>query len=271
MEITSIDSNNFPVVAYYVNVRGRDGKPVYGLKPSNFKIIEDNSQIINFYTDYLKDRVKSASFALTVDRSAEMTGRHKDLPWLTDFILKSMRTNDSIELINYNDQVWVGSGFDWSRRRTIAALEKQEYRPGKQTGAALYQSITSLIPRPDRRGVVLLTDGGIGPDSFTRYTPDTIIDYAREHYIPVFIISLKPCSPELARIAVETGGKVISPSDIDSLRNIYPSVRNREEHRYVIVYNTFKLPSFQGWWVDVKLEVNYKGQNGIEWGGYFVP
>lgn len=271
MEITSIDSNNFPVVAYYVNVRGRDGKPVYGLKPSNFTIIEDNSQIINFYTDYLKDRVKSVSFALTVDRSLEMNSRHKDLPWLSDFILKSMRTNDSIELINYNDQVWIGSGFDWSRRRTIAALEKQEYRPGKQTGAALYQSITSLLPRPDRRGVVLITDGDIGPDTFTRYTPDTIIDYAREHYIPVFIISLKQCNPELARIAVETGGRVIIPSDIDSLRSIYPSVKSREEHRYVIVYNTFKLPSFRGWWVDVKLEVNYKGQNGIEWGGYFVP
>ncbi len=136
---------------------------------------------------------------------------------------------------------------------------------------SIYQSITSLLPRPDRRGVVLITDGDIGPDTFTRYTPDTIIDYAREHYIPVFIISLKQCNPELARIAVETGGRVIIPSDIDSLRSIYPSVKSREEHRYVIVYNTFKLPSFRGWWVDVKLEVNYKGQNGIEWGGYFVP
>jgi len=271
VEITSIDSNNFPVVAYYVNVRGRDGKPIYGLKPSNFTIIEDNSQIINFYTDYLKDRVKSASFALVVDRSKDMIGRHTDLPWLSDFILKSMKINDSIELVNYNDQVWIGSGFDWSRRRTIAALEKQEYRDGKQTGAALYQSITSLIPRPDRRGVILITDGSISDDSFTQYTPDTIIDYAREHYIPVFIISLKSCSPELVRIAESTDGKVVSPSDIDTLRNIYPSIKNRDEHRYVIVYNTFKLPSFREWWVDVKLEVNYKGQTGIEWGGYFVP
>ncbi len=271
MEITSVDSANFPVIAYYVNVRGRDGKPVYGLKPSNFTIVEDNSHINNIYTDYLKNRVTSASFALTVDRSSEMSGRHGDLPWLADFILKSMRTNDSIELINFNDQVWVGSGFDWSRRRTLAALGKQEYRNGKQTGAALYQSITSLIPRPDRRGVVLITDGNISPDSFTQYTPDAIIDYAREHYIPIMIISLKQCDPELVRIALETGGKVISPSQIDSLRSIYPTVKNGEEYRYVLVYNTFKLPSFKAWWVDVKLEVNYKGQTGIEWGGYFVP
>lgn len=271
MEITSIDSANFPVVAFYVNVRGRDGKPVYGLKPSNFTVIEDNSQIINFYSDYLKERAKSASFALAVERTPEMSGRHKDLPWLADFILKSMRTNDSVELVNFNDQVWIGSGFDWSRRRTIAALEKQEYRPGKQTGAALYQSITSLIPRPDRRGVVLITEGSISSESFTQYTADTIIDYAREHYIPVFIVSIRNCDPELAKIAAETGGKVITPADIDSLRSIYPAVKNSEEHRYVIVYNTFKLPSFKAWWVDVKLEVNYKGQNGIEWGGYFVP
>ena len=271
LEITSVDAVNFPVVAFYVNVRGRDGKPLYGLKRENFILKEDNSQIVSFYSDYLKKRVTSASFVLAVDRSSEMSARHGDLPWLADFILKSMKKNDSIEVLNFNDQVWSGGGFDWSRRRTIAALGKQEYREGKQTGAALYQSITNLLPRPDRRGVVLITDGSLRPDSFTQYTPDTIIDYAREHYIPVYIIALRGCDPELARIASETGGRVISPTEIDALRGIYPAVKNSEEYRYVIVYNTFKLPSFKGWWVDVKLDVNYKGQNGVEWGGYFVP
>jgi hypothetical protein len=271
LEVTSVDTGSFPVVAFYVNVKGRDGKPVYGLRPENFAITEDNSDIVNFQTDYLKRRTTSASFVMAVDRSPEMSAYHKDLPWLAEFILKVMKKNDTVALLNFNDQVWSGNNFDWSRRRTLAALDKMEYRQGKQTGSALYQAISDLIPRRDRRGVVLLTDGTAAEDSFRQYTPDTIIDYANEHYIPIYIISQKSADPEIARIAVETGGKVIRPSEIDSLRKIYSDVKSSEEYRYVLVYNTYKLPSFTGWWVDVKLEVKYKGQIGNEWGGYFVP
>lgn len=271
LEVTSVDAASFPVVAFYLNVRGRDGKPVYGLRSENFRITEDNSDIANFYTDYLKRRTASASFVLAVDRSQDMSRYHGDLPWLADFILKVMRKNDSVELLNFNGQVWPGNKFDWSRRRTIAALEKNEYGGGRLTGAALYQAITDLIPKPDRRGVVLITDGGTGEDSFVRYTPDVIINYASEHYIPVYVIALKDAGPDLSRIASETGGKVIRPSDIESLRKIYGEVKSSDEYRYVLVYNTYKLPSFKGWWVDVKLDVNYKGQSGHEWGGYFVP
>jgi DNA-binding beta-propeller fold protein YncE len=271
LEITSVDAASFPVVAFYVNVKGRDGRPVYGLRPENFGITEDNSAIVSFQTDYLKSRVTTASFVMAVDRSPVMNAYHKDLPWLAEFILRVMKKNDSVELLNFNDQVWSGNNFDWSRRRTLAAIDKMEYREGKQTGAALYQAITDLIPRPDRRGVVMITDGTAGDDSFKQYSPDTIINYANEHYIPIYIISMKNADPEIMRIASETGGKVIRPSEIDSLRKIYSDVKSSEEYRYVLVYNTYKLPSFTGWWVDVKLEVKYKGQIGNEWGGYFVP
>ncbi len=271
LEITSVDAASFPVVAFYVNVKGRDGRAVYGLRPENFSITEDNSEIASFQTDYLKSRATTASFVLAVDRSQGMSGSHKDLPWLAEFILRVMKKNDSVELLNFNEQVWPGNNFDWSRRRTLAALDKMEYGNGRQTGAALYQAISDLIPRPDRRGVVLITDGSLNDDSFKQYSPDTIISYANEHYIPVYIISLKNADPELGRIAAETGGKVIRPSEIESLRKIYASVKTSEEYRYVLVYNTYKLPSFKGWWVDVKLEVKYKGQTGNEWGGYFVP
>ncbi len=271
LEVTSVDAASFPVVAFYVNVKGRDGRPVYGLRPENFSITEDNSEIINFQSDYLKRRTTSASFVMAVDRSSGMSSYHKDFPWLAEFILKVMKKNDTVELLNFNDQVWPGNNFDWSRRRTLAALDKMEYRNGKQTGSALYQAITDLIPRPDRRGIVLITDGTAGEDSFKQYTPDTIINYANEHYIPIYIISLKNADPEIIRIASETGGRVIRPSEIDSLRKIYNDVKTSEEYRYVLVYNTYKLPSFTGWWVDVKLEVKYKGQIGNEWGGYFVP
>lgn len=271
IEITSVDIKKFPVVAFYVNIKGRDGNPVKGLVPDNFKITEDSSLISNIYTDYLKNKPVSASFSMVIDRSDTMGAYHNDLSWFADFVLKKMKKNDFVELINFNNNVWTGSNFDWSRRKTLDAVRKRDYAKGKSTGVALYTSLSSLVPRLNRRGVVFITDGVLDEDSFKQYTPEIIADYAKEHYIPIYIISIKEPDPILATIASETGGAVIRPAEIDRLRQIYDNVRNLDEMRYVLVYNTYKLPSFRGWWADVKIEAEFRGQQGVEWGGYFVP
>jgi hypothetical protein len=52
---------------------------------------------------------------------------------------------------------------------------------------------------------------------------------------------------------------------------MYSSVKNSEEYRYVLVYSTIKRPFFKGWWSNVRIDVDYKGMRGTQWGGYFVP
>ena len=271
IEITSVDIKKFPVVAFYMNIKGRDGKPVKGLVSENFKITEDSSPITNIYTDYLKNKPVSASFSMIIDRSEPMRAYHNDLSWFADFVLQKMKKNDSLELINFNNDVWTGNNFDWSRRKTLDAVRKRDYANGKSTGVALYAGLSSLVPQINRRGVVFITDGSIDDDSFRQYTPEIIMDYAKEHYIPIYIISIKEPDSVLVNIAAGTGGAVIRPAEIDRLRQIYDNIRNLDEMRYVLVYNTYKLPSFRGWWADVKIEAEFRGQQGIEWGGYFVP
>ena len=271
VDIMSVDTERFPVMAVYLTVRTRDGRPVNALDQDNFKITEDNAAITNFSTDYLQKKDPSASFVLCVDRSPATSGFHNDIPWLADFILKKMKKNDSIRIINYSGNTWEGSGFDWSRRRAIRALRKRKYGRGKNTGKALYNGISDLVPRTNRRGLVLITDGSVAPDSFSVYTADTVIEYARAHLIPVYIISLKKPDPVLTRIAAETGGALMRANQLSGLRKIYDSVRKKTEYRYVLVYSTFKPANFRGWWSDLKIEVNHKGQKGLEKAGYFVP
>jgi hypothetical protein len=75
----------------------------------------------------------------------------------------------------------------------------------------------------------------------------------------------------LAKIARDTGGDIFRVQEIDGLRRIYDRIRGSEEYRYVLLYRSYKLPSFKGWWSDIRIELNYRGQRGFEWGGYFVP
>ncbi len=271
LDITSIDTSNYPRVAIYLNVRERSGSPVYGLLSKNFKVTEDNSSIGRINANYLKKRkFKSTSFVFLIDRRSIMSGRHGDIPWVADFVLKKMHKNDRAMIMNYNGRVWRGSKFDWSRRRALRELKKRNYGAGDSLGDALYRSVSELINRLDRRSVFLITDGREGNSSFHKYPPDVIIDYAKSHFVQINIATFSKPSPTLKRIAKETGGRVMLVCNVDGLRKLYGRVKNSLEYRYVLLYTSSKKIPYKGWWTDLKVEVDYRGEKGIEDGGYFA-
>lgn len=271
IEITSIDTMKYPVVAVYLNARNKKGDPVYNLRSSNFLLTEDSAEIPDVYVDYLKNLDPSISAVLCVDRSYATRGYHNEIPWVSDFILQKMKKNDSVKVMNFHRDTWSHRGFDWSRRRTLDLLKTNKYAGEKDIGKALYNAISDLLPRTNKRGVILISDGSVTPESFKRYTPENIIDYARCHYIPVYVIVFKEKDPVLQKIAVETGGGMFRANELDGLRSIYTRIKESEEYRYVLLYSTLKSSSLKGWWSDIKIEVNLKGSAGVEWGGYFVP
>ncbi|TAL39940.1 MAG: hypothetical protein EPN93_00305 [Spirochaetes bacterium] len=271
VEIASVDVSKYPVIAFYVSVRDRGGKPLYGLKRDNFQVIEDKVPMSGLYVDYLKDKDTSSSMVFCVDRSEDMRQYHNDVPWVAEFILQKMRTNDSFRVASAAADYVSETDFDWSRRRALAALGGAGYGAGKNIGKALYNSITDLVPRINRRGVIFLTDGVLDEKSFSQYTADNIIFFANSHHIPIYIVSFKEKSRTLERIALSTGGAYYFTRQVENLKGIYEKIHGAEENRYVLVYSTLRSATVNGWWSEVKLEVSYKNQKGQEWGGYFVP
>lgn len=271
IEISMVDTKKFPVVALYVNIKDRTGRPVYGLKRENFSLTEDGAKIFGLYSDYLKRKNPSASMVLCVDRSVGMRGYHNDIPWAAEFILKKMRKDDSLKILGFNSDYWTDNEFDWSRRRALKALHAGHYAAGKDMGRVLYNAVADLVPRTNRRGVIMITSGEVSESSFTRYSVKNVIEFARSHYIPIYIVSFRGKDPLLRKIALQTGGDIYTARQADDLRKIYGRIRNSEEYRYVLVYSTFKTKTVRGWWADVRINVDNRGLKGTEWGGYFVP
>ncbi len=193
------------------------------------------------------------------------------MPWLTTFLLNKMYAKDRIQVINFNNRVWLGNKFDWSKRRTIRAMKKFSYANGKDIGSALYTAISNQLSSLKRRAVILITDGSVQQNSFAKYNARQVINYAKIHFIPVYIISIKQPHHTLSKIATETGGAIIRPSEINKLRKLYTTIKTKEDYRYVLVYSSYKIAAFKGMWADVKIQVNHKGQKGVEHSGYFIP
>lgn len=271
LSIYSVDLNSFPTVAFFVAVRQQDGTPVYGLKASDFAVIEDSAPITQLHIDYFNKQDRGLRLVFCVDSSAGMEKWRDELLWSADLILREFRRNDSVKVLNFNDDYYTANDYDWSRRRTMKAMEDKKFAGGRRIGRVLYNSVTDLVKKDEKRGVILFTDGTVTENDFSQYSINCVIGYARNHFVPITIVSLGSHSDILQRIATSTGGEFILARDMDRLKGVYGHMKKQEENRYVVLYQTFKNSEFSGWWSDVTIEVESKGQSGLGWGGYFVP
>ncbi|MFW6366770.1 MAG: VWA domain-containing protein, partial [Spirochaetota bacterium] len=272
IEIRSVDTASYPTIAFYLSVRNRGGTPLYALSAENFTVFEDNARMQRLSIDYLKERPKRSTAVFCVDRSASMKQWHDELQWSADFYFKNMTVEDRVRIVNAGVRDWVGNDFDWSRRRAQQALRQQRYEGDTPAlGRVLYNAVSELVDTESSRAVVLFTDGNQTDAAFAQYPPGVIADYARAHYIPVYIISLDADNDTLRMIARSSGGAFIRAREAEQLQDLYTDIRSQEEYRYVLVYESFKTSGFTGWWSDVTVDVESQGRRGREWGGYFVP
>ncbi|MBP7901754.1 MAG: VWA domain-containing protein [Spirochaetes bacterium] len=272
IEISSIDTSDFPSIAVYLSIRNRDGSPVYSLSKDNFIVKEDNASMKSFYTDYFSSVKKRTKTVLCVDRSSSLKQYHEEISWIADIFLREMKKDDKLKVVSFNSDISVSNDFDWSRLRALRALKQNDYAEGKNIGKALYNSIDDLIDDEHRRSVIFITDGNTAEDSFSKYSASKIINYARSHFVTINVISFEPLSDEIRNIAEATGGKTIPANRPDLIKKLYSDIKNSEEYRYALVYDTYKSSKkFKNWWSDIRIEVEVNGQSGTEWGGYFVP
>ncbi|MCX7677855.1 MAG: hypothetical protein N2316_01420 [Spirochaetes bacterium] len=146
VEITAVDTRQYPIVTVYCNVRGRAGNPLVGLTKENFQITEDDMRVTRLSVDYLKRIEPASSIVLCIDRSASAEEHHSDYSWAAEFLLTKIRINDRIKVINFNKDFWEGNDFDWSRRRALKAINIKEYKHTGDYGNVLYNAVYDVIP-----------------------------------------------------------------------------------------------------------------------------
>lgn len=271
VEIVKTDTHQYPLVAFYINVKNNRGEAIYGLTRDNLKMTEDKARIQNLTINYLKDKKPTVTMELCVDHSAEMQKYRSDMIWASELLVNNMRKDDKLKVTAFSDDNWTLNEFDWSARRATDSLKKSEFGGGKYLAKTIYNAISDVTPAVSRRGVIIITDGNVKSNDFSKYSVGNIIDFARAHYVPVYFIVLKNKDATLAKIAESTGGAIYKINEADNIKNIYNRVLGQDENRYVVLYNSLRKSPQGGWWSDVNIELNLKGQHGGEWGGYYVP
>lgn len=268
VEISSVDIGKYPTVAVYLNVRDRSGEPVFGLDEAQFSVFEDKARVRRKSVSYLHTRARSATLILAVDRSESMRRFSSDLEWVGDFLFTRMKKNDRLKIVNFDDDYYPASQYDWSRLRALKILRDGEYSGRADLGRVLYNSISEIVATESKRAVVMISSG---EGYFSAYTQQKVIDFATAHFVPVYIVSFSRENDELRTIAQKTGGEFIHVTDRKALGTIYEHINGREEYRYALVYQSLRPKNYSDWWSEISIEVVNKGQRGVEWGGYYIP
>jgi Ca-activated chloride channel family protein len=147
------------LVNVFVNVTNAAGVPIPNLTQQDFALSEDgHPQKIAFFE---RDTNVPLSIVLAIDTSGSV---HKDLAVEKEaahnFIQGLLRSNDQLDLIDFNSDVREVVPFTGNLRRIDAGLDDLSTGPATALYNAIYLASQSLAARSGRKVLVLISDGG---------------------------------------------------------------------------------------------------------------
>ena len=225
------------------------GRFVTTLGPDDFTIRENGVEQKIAFFDHGET---PGSIALTLDCSGSMKHRLWRAQKAANDFLKSLPANYEISILGFNDTVFLAQDFTSRKRPLVYAI--QQLQASGET--ALYEAIRAaslhLQGRPDRKAVVLFTDG---QESFFRQdeTGDEklreVLETANLAEVTFFAIGYGGnfTSELLSRVSEETGGKFFSSGPKLDLGEVYREIARTLESQYTLAYYSHPPPPPREW------------------------
>lgn len=252
-----------------VTVTDMRDRPRMDLQASDFRLYEDGveQRIANFS---MADGPISAG--VVFDTSGSMKGRMEDSRAALDLLFQTAGPQDEFFLVRFSD-----------RPELIAPLTDDPAEVSGRLGTviphgwtALYDAIFYSLQEMrhaanSRRVLLILSDG---EDNNSRYSESETVSRMREADVRVYAIGLFRQTRCLAKMAVETGGRMIWVHRLSELKDAVRTLSLEMRNTYVLSYFSSN-PSAGGKYRTVKVEVQPTRDGApvyVAWRhGYFEP
>jgi VWFA-related protein len=242
-----VEAVEVEVVELYASILDRGGSVVRGLGPEDFTVREDGTvqQILQV------EAVDSLALdvAVLMDRSGSMReGVGEARESALRFFRTMLREGDEAAFFSFNHEPRLVVPLTADVTQLEEGLESVNTWGGTALWDTIGLALHYLQDSPDRRAVVVLTDG-LDEDSQTRYTD--LLASAIRSGTTVFIISIVTAGGEasprvLERLAASTGGALFRVKTLRRLDEVYERIREQLLSQYRIAYqSTGQGPRFR--------------------------
>lgn len=248
LQITQIDTTDFPVVDVYISVRSPSGEPLL-INANKLQLLE-NGQPVSNQSIQGSGEVGPLTTLLLIDNSGSMNFANKleSAKAAAKQYLDQMRTGDQVGIITFNTQVQTVQEITSDRQELETAIDGIRAQGDTAIYDALVTAVQTLNPLSGRKAVILLTDG---MDNQSAATPADALGGIGFGGLSISTVGFGEIPEEeeadaysgidedtLHMIADSAGGRYAYAENSTELSAIYDQIRRALQSEVVITYVT---------------------------------
>jgi len=240
LRIEAVNSALFPQVEAYVSVSNAQGLPVRGLTAADFFIAEDGKPVAQITVTATQNIKQPLAFALIIDTSGSMaSGRPSAMQKAIEAakaFTDMLAVQDALAILPFSSTVSLAQELTTDRSLAQAALSSLKAEGGTAIYDAIVKAVGVLKNRPERRVIILLTDGR---DTDSKYTAKDAVDEAVRWSVPVYPIGFGDVDRrQLEGLAELTGGSAQIKPDSSALQDAFKTTLQMLREQYLIRYTS---------------------------------
>lgn len=246
VQITQVDTSQFPQVTVYVSTTDANGEPV-GVPASQLKL-EENGVAIN--PDFVSGvgEVGSLSTLLVIDISGSMNslGKLAAAKEAAKAYVNQSRPNDATGLLTFNTQYEYVQALITDNQALVEAIDGLTAYDDTAMYDALMYAVEILAPVSGRKAIIVLTDG---MDNRSKAAPADVISSISPAGLSISTVGLgDPRHSEgnlrgldeaaLMELAERAGGVYGYAENAEGLRDLYERYGRALQSEYVLTYTS---------------------------------
>ncbi len=238
--------SNVNLVLLHVSVLNERGIFVPGLKPENFRVLEDK---VEQKLAVFKQEDVPVSVGLVIDNSGSMRDKRPEVNTAALTFVQTSNPQDEAFVVNFNDDYYLDTEHDFTNdiNEMKAALERID----ASGTTALYDAIIGSLDHlkkghKDKKVLLVVTDG---EDNASRHHLENVIEEAQRSDALIYAIGLygkedyqenrkemNKAKRGLQQLAEATGGLAFFPEAVDDTEAICTQVAHDIRNQYTVAY-----------------------------------
>jgi Mg-chelatase subunit ChlD len=234
LQITQVDTSEFPLIHVYISVRDAQGEPL-PINPGRL-VLKENGVAVNAEDIMGSNVVNELTSLLVMDVSGSMNfaGKLEAAKDAARDYIKQLRAQDQTGIITFNTKVAVANPVTLDNSTLLKAIDKIQANGDTAMYDALIKAVEILNPLSGRKAIIVLTDG---MDNSSKSTPEEVLRSIGYTGLSISTIGLG-IIPDGETQPDKFKGRYGFVEDKQSLSELYDQMRRALQSEIVITYTT---------------------------------